>query len=274
MEMFRGKGMVLFVSDLDNTLIYSYRKMVGERVCVEMKEGKELSYMTPAAYSLLQEVNKKTVFVPVTTRSIEQYKRIDFFNGRRMQNGFIGSVPKYALTSNGGILLVDDKIDPIWQKETIDLIQDAVNELDKALDLLKRDPYITLKARLVDDVFIFAKTKNMAYSQEMLRQVCNLQKVYIDSNGEKLYVFPKILDKGLAVKRFLKKYPAQAVIAAGDSAFDIPMLLVANQAVIPSVGIDGNKFFHKHHIYCSKREGQFFGEEILEKVICFIETEF
>ena len=50
--------MVLFVSDLDNTLIYSYKREIGKKkICVELYEGKEISFMTENSYRLLNNKN-------------------------------------------------------------------------------------------------------------------------------------------------------------------------------------------------------------------------
>ena len=57
--------MTYFCSDLDNTLIYSYRHDIGkEKVLVETKEGKELSYMTKVSYELLKQVSQKKELIP------------------------------------------------------------------------------------------------------------------------------------------------------------------------------------------------------------------
>ena len=84
--------MLLFHADLDNTLIYSYRRNLGEhKVNVEIYDQREVSFMTKKTQELLKQVAKNTMFVPTTTRTIEQYKRI--------QLGI--QEPKYALVCNG-----------------------------------------------------------------------------------------------------------------------------------------------------------------------------
>ena len=89
--------MIVFYSDLDNTLIYSYRREIGgKKRCVEVYQGREISFMSEYSYHLLQEISKKALFIPVTTRTMEQYQRIDLGIG----------IPEYALVCNGGILLV------------------------------------------------------------------------------------------------------------------------------------------------------------------------
>ena len=38
--------MIVFYSDLDNTLIYSYRREIGgKKRCVEVYQGREISFM-------------------------------------------------------------------------------------------------------------------------------------------------------------------------------------------------------------------------------------
>ena len=68
--------MITFISDLDNTLIYSKQK----GVCVEYLKEKELTYMTPTAKrifsALLREQN--FLFIPCTARSYEQTSRVEF----------------------------------------------------------------------------------------------------------------------------------------------------------------------------------------------------
>lgn len=40
-----------FISDLDNTLIYSYKKNIGgDTINVEVYEGREISFMTRGSY--------------------------------------------------------------------------------------------------------------------------------------------------------------------------------------------------------------------------------
>ena len=89
--------MKIFMSDLDNTLIYSYKHEIGEeKTCVEIYQDREVSYMTNRSCELLKAVTEEILFVPTTTRTIEQYERIHLDVG----------IPKYALVCNGGVLLV------------------------------------------------------------------------------------------------------------------------------------------------------------------------
>ncbi|MDR1579784.1 MAG: hypothetical protein LBS35_05460, partial [Synergistaceae bacterium] len=98
---------VLFASDLDNTLIHSYRVAEAGDICVETRDGKKLSFMSPKAHGILKDIAAKCAFVPVTTRSLEQYRRLD-----------LGVKPKYALVANGALLLIDGEVDELWASET------------------------------------------------------------------------------------------------------------------------------------------------------------
>ena len=90
--------MVLFYTDLDNTMIYSYKHEIGvEKRCAEIYHEREISYITKETYRLLQKIKAKEeqlVMVPTTTRTTEQYQRIHLG---------IGDLP-YALVCNGGVL--------------------------------------------------------------------------------------------------------------------------------------------------------------------------
>lgn len=77
--------MRMFASDLDRTLIYSNKALADfgqsgeDLIGVERKDGREIAFMTQEARSLLKEISAQMLFVPVTTRTYEQYKRIFIF---------------------------------------------------------------------------------------------------------------------------------------------------------------------------------------------------
>lgn len=215
--------MILFISDLDNTLIYSY-KHYDQGICVEIKEGKRLSFMTPHSYALLQQVAKCCLFVPLTTRSLEQYNRI-----RLLQK----SMPAYAITGNGATLLVNGQIDLSWQRETEEMIADSVPVFAQALALLAQDKQITLPARVVDQAFVYCKSADIQRTMERLAQGLDLRRVVLNHHKEKLYLLPVNLTKGTAVQRLKQRLRREWVIAAGDSSFDLSMLQEADLALIP-----------------------------------------
>ena len=219
--------MVIFHSDLDNTLIYSYKRDIGkDRVCAEIYQEREISFMTKKSYELLKIVNEKVLIVPTTTRTKEQYERI-----------FLGiENPRYALVCNGGVLLVNGVEDENWYKESLKLVADCHRELIKAQEWLQSDSSTSFEVRNIRDLFIFTKSSRPEYAKEMLENILDLSLVEVLLNGVKVYVMPKILNKGEALRRFKKKmekYSPEKIIAAGDSLFDIEMLKQADIALMP-----------------------------------------
>lgn len=216
--------MILFASDLDNTLIYSYKKEIREKVLVELKEGKKLSYMTEYSYNMLKELEEQVCFVPVTTRSMEQFRRI------RLKTN---SASEYALVSNGGILLKNGEVDLNWYEESKCLVQSLSGVFDYAKDLLRLDKHLILDVRMVDELFLFTKSSRPKETQTMLQKELKEMGVSVYTNREKIYVLPNWLNKGKALKRLRNIIDFTYLIAGGDSLFDIPMLLEADMAVFP-----------------------------------------
>lgn len=217
--------MVLFASDLDNTLIYSYKKEIGERkICVELYGGREISFMTEKSYGLLEEIREQVCFIPITTRSIEQYQRI-FLEG--------GYFSDHALVCNGGILLVKNEIEKKWYEDSLKMIACCQEELEKGERLLKRDRFRKFEIRKISDLFLFTKSSRPDDTVIYLKRELEEKLVDVCRNGEKIYVVPKSLNKGVALERIKEKIKADYVMAAGDSDFDVSMLKKADVCFIP-----------------------------------------
>lgn len=217
--------MILFACDLDNTLIHSYRHAQAEDICIECHAGKNLSYMAPTTYAMLLQLRTLLTFLPVTTRSLHQYERIQLFQK---------DVPPYALVSNGGLLLVNGEIDPSWKKESNRMAAHALSAMEEGFRLLKRDRYRLFSARWVDDIFIFSKSKEPEKTMQALAEHLDPNIIDINRNGNKIYLIPRQLNKGSALERFLVRYPYSFVEAAGDSLFDVPMMQIAHTCYAPS----------------------------------------
>lgn len=216
--------MIVFHSDLDNTLIYSYKRDIGkDKKCVEIYQGREVSFMTEKSYDLLKKVKEKTLFVPVTTRTEEQYRRIDMGIG----------IPDYALVCNGGVLLKKGQEDTEWYQESVELVKDCLAELAKAQQCMEADTARNFEVRNIRGLFLFTKSSRPEESVLRLKRVLDLSRMEIFQNGAKVYAVPGKLSKGTALLRFRRKVRADYVIAAGDSTFDVPMLREANLAVAP-----------------------------------------
>lgn len=220
--MYKGKK-ILFASDLDKTLIHSYKVAGSSEICVERMGNKALSYMSPYAYENLQLIQGLCAFAPITTRSIEQYRRLNLTQGRQ----------RYAVTSNGGVLLVDGAVDAAWLNESKALIRPAAAALAEGRKLLEADEAVCFEVRLVDELFLFTKSSDSEATLRRLQQNIELSHVRAFTHGEKVYLIPNALNKGSALQRLCGLLQPDDVISAGDSVFDLPMLALADLRFVP-----------------------------------------
>lgn len=246
---------MVFHSDLDNTLIYSYKHEIGpEKRCVEIYQGREISYMTNRSWELLKQVQERTLFVPTTTRTIEQYQRIQL--GRKP--------PEYALVCNGGILLHNGEMDKDWYEESREMAVNCQADLYQAEKLLETDKNVIFEVRNIEQLFVFTK------SAEPKQTVCRLQEqlegsqMDIFSNGMKVYAVPRKLSKGEAVRRFRRKVGNERIVAAGDSKFDISMLEEADIALAKQ-GLKSEYIKGKCVVYLGEKE--VFSDALLEYIL-------
>lgn len=255
--------MIVFHTDLDSTLIYSYRHDIGkDKFCVEIYKGKEISFITPETYRLLQEVQSKTLVIPTTTRTVEQYERIQL-----RQNNF-----KYVLACNGGILLRDGKEDIDWYEESLSLIEQSADELQKAMSILENDERRNFELRFVQELFVFTKCAEPEKVTADLKKALNTNLVDVFSHGSKVYVIPKALSKGKAIERFRSRFNVDYVVSAGDSEFDLSMLEASDFGIatielahiILSRSTKGNSIRDKVTCPCTNK---LYSEVVLETVL-------
>lgn len=216
---------ILFASDLDNTLIFSYKhKRAGDR-CVEWLEGREQGFCSGWTLERLPELCRWTTFVPVTTRSVAQYQRVAWPEA---------AVPEYAVTTNGGVLLVGGEVDEEWRRETEALAGPWRGELLRLMTGLGSID-VPKRCRLVDDIYLFAGCDNAADAGNVGAYLAaEAEKgLTVAVSGRKVYVFPPGIDKGAALERLRRRFDAAKVICAGDSVIDIPMLQRADVAIAP-----------------------------------------
>lgn len=193
--------MIVFHADLDNTLIYSYKRDIGrEKVGVEIYQSRVISYMTPESHRRLKEISKNVLLIPTTTRTAEQYGRIDL--------GI--ETPLYALVCNGGVLLKNGCEDADWYEESLRLTADCRGELIRAEKLLQQDADRSFEVRNVKELFVFTKSDRPDLTAGLLRAALDLSLVDVFQNGVKVYVLPKSLTKGCAVRRMQKRLVSEA----------------------------------------------------------------
>lgn len=234
-----GKSKILF-SDLDGTLIFSAkRRRVGD-IIVDSLRGEPVSCITPRQAELLPDIRS---IIPVTTRSLEQYRRICF------PEGFS---PAYALCGNGGTLLVNGIPDAEWTSRSLEVYRECEAELEHFRGMLENDPERSFEIRLVDGLFLFTKSGD---PEKTLEYLGTGEKCEGFSQGHKVYVIPKKLSKGNAVRELARRLGLTRgeIACAGDTSVDISMLNAAGTALftdnIPEALVTAEEK------YCRPREG-------------------
>lgn len=215
----------ILACDLDNTLIYSKKHDHNGWICVEWIHDVEQAYMSPETVRLLQEVNQTISFVPITSRSIEQFSRLKFPEG---------CIPYYALCTNGAVLLREGKEDVTWKRETSKMLAPWQRELSKMKDSLETsDSFI--RCRIVDNSYLFVYCASGISPEAMVKSIQTETTLTVIASGKKIYLLPEPLNKGYALRRFIELLDQDVkLIVAGDGTMDIPMLKQADVAIYPA----------------------------------------
>ena len=241
----------VILADIDGTLIFSAAKKSPADIVCEYKDGTAISCITVRQAELLPLL---CGIIPVTTRSIEQYRRICIPNFS----------PRYALADNGGNLLIDGVPDRHWAEASLALTEEVSCELAACRSALERDPDRRFEIRMVDGLFLFTKTACAENSLARVRNACPSDKISSFCVGQKLYILPARLDKGSAAKRLLKTLGfGGTIVSAGDSPMDIPLLNIADIAIFADT-VPQDKITARRQI-CRPRGG--FTEYVTEKAL-------
>ncbi|MEZ7790004.1 HAD family hydrolase [Niallia circulans] len=258
--------MKLFASDLDRTLIYSKRALEEmetpwnqSMIGVEEKNGKYVSYMTKVSYNLLKEIASRYLFIPVTTRTYEQYKRIFIFERE---------VPvSYCVTSNGARIHYNGEIMTEWEERLKGKLGVECSEKEEILEMLQAYS-LPGDLKIADNLFFYYvfNTTIAADLKIELSKIAAKNGWNISLQGRKLYFMPSPVCKGEAIKYIKEREGIEQSIGAGDSLLDLPFLNICQTAFIPRhgelIGGGASRFSHK----ATSQKGAFAGEEIIRKV--------
>lgn len=202
---------ILLACDLDNTLIHSHRHKADGDICIEILDGKQQSFITPHTRELLKKLPDNIKLLPVTTRSVEQYMRIQWEKS-----------PEYALVTNGTILLKDNI--PFKTEN----ISEYISEIKSLKEKINPDDF--LKVKFVDDMYLFAYCDENSDVKKLAEKYSSMTSLNTQYSGRKIYFFPPPADKGKAVR---KLFNSDFIVSAGDSSIDFPMLEIADIAIVP-----------------------------------------
>ncbi|MFF1460931.1 HAD family hydrolase [Streptomyces sp. NPDC058330] len=260
----------LVASDLDRTLIYSAAALqltmddeqAPRLLCVEVYGRAPLSYMTEEAAALLGTLASTTVFVPTTTRTREQYRRIHL----------PGPPPRYAICANGGHLLVDGVSDEDWQRQVADRLAANCASLAevRAHLLATADPAWLLKERVAENVFAYLVVDRAALPTGWVKELAawaGPRGWTVSLQGRKIYAVPEPLTKSAAMREVARRCGATTTLAAGDSLLDSDLLLAADRAWRPAHGELADSGWDAPNTEALEERGVAAGEEILRRLL-------
>ena len=176
--------MVVF-SDLDRSIIYSKRFLGKDKseLEIEIYKNENISYISKKTVKLIKQLQKNIEFIPTTTRNIEQFKRIEF---SKYDIDF-----KYAITSNGGNILVNGQIDSEYKDYINQKLKNSIH-IDEIMKLLEEYKNIKgiKKIRKADNIFAYIVVDNKIFDLKYIELFINKIKdlnweTYI--NGTKIY---------------------------------------------------------------------------------------
>jgi phosphoserine phosphatase len=265
-----ARNRTLAASDLDRTLIYSTAALAltmpdehaPRLLCVEVHEAKPLSYLTETAAALLAELADAAAdFVPATTRTRKQYRRISL----------PGPQPRYAICANGGHLLVDGRTDHDWNAEIRRRLADGSAPLEEVRAHLAAtaDPAWLRKERIAEDLFAYLVVDRERLPAGWVKELAAWAEPRgwtVSLQGRKIYAVPVPLSKSAALAEVVRRTGADRVLAAGDSLLDADLLLAADQGWRPGHGELADSGWTAPHVTGLPTVGVAAGEEILRRM--------
>ncbi|MGE5701667.1 MAG: HAD family hydrolase [Clostridia bacterium] len=261
---------MIFASDLDQTLLYGAR-FLNESTppyrVVEVLDGAPISHMTIKAIELLQEIHQQLLFVPVTTRTIEQYRRIVIFQDE--------IAPRYAITSNGGHVIRDGRVDEQWSQLVHSRLIHDCGPFDEMLARFAEisNPEWVIREKTAEDLFFYSiidRTQMPVDELADFERWVTRQNWSMSIQGRKLYLVPQAVNKRDAVLYVSRLEQDGHIVAAGDSLLDLPLLEGARLAIVPPHGELQQRRNDGGDVSClqfTHAEGISASEEILQTVL-------
>ena len=202
-------------------------------VCVEMLDGRPLSFMTVAAAAVLTQIRRGAVLVPITTRTPAQFARVEL----------PGGPARFAVTSNGGHIVVDGVADrrlaagvsrrgspatarrsprssPGWTGWRVGRLGAATARSPTTCSATWSSTWRRCRRR--------SWTTGPAW--------CADRGWVVSMQGRKIYALPRGLTKEAALGEVMQRTGADRLLAAGDGALDAGFLAMADAAIRPPHG--------------------------------------
>lgn len=235
-------GAVLF-SDLDRTLIHPQRTAAehglhgADARVVEVYEGRGITTMSERSLALLGELAAEDRFVPVTTRSREQLRRIEAV--------FALVADGWAVCANGAYVLHRGGVDADWERALRGRLRGAARPAEVQVRLDQRfgpadEGSWLLRWRDCEQRFLYAicdLDRTPAAVQDEARDLLAPLGWTAYLHARKLYALPTAITKEAAAAHVLDRLAGggapPSTVGAGDSAMDLGLVGWADAGWVP-----------------------------------------
>lgn len=252
--------------DLDRTVVYSSAALMLDGpdeaapslVVTEVYQGLPLSFMTRTAERALATLAAEAVVVPVTTRTVAQYRRI------RLPLPDTG----WAVTTNGAVVLHDGEPDADWTatlRTEMTAVSAPLPEVEERFATGLPQGAV-LRTRRAEDLFVYAIVDRAELPDAAVEAfAADLAALgwRVSVQGRKLYAVPVPIRKERALAAVAERIGATRTIAAGDSLLDREMLAWADVAIRPAHGELHAVGWTAPNLRVTSAQGVLAGEELI-----------
>ncbi|QNK32378.1 hypothetical protein HF675_23035 [Serratia sp. JUb9] len=234
------------LSDLDDTLFQTRRKMVGAlaqqpfRTAALDKDLHPRSFMSEEQSMLVDWLLEHAELIPVTARGTEEISRVNI------------PFRSWSITTHGAVILAPDGTpDQEWQAimlRNLAPYRERLLSMQRSITRMMEVRNINAWARLNVEydntpIYLVIKHRDSTRLDELysladdLAQIFSTEGFYIHRNGNNVAWVPQPVEKGLAVSWLLDKLRAERgifpVIGLGDSLSDHRFMTLCSWFAIP-----------------------------------------
>ncbi len=227
---------VIFLTDLDNTIILSKSKVGDDNNVISYgvnKKNEPACYMGLAQRQFLRMMMNSGFVIPVTGRSSSDLHRVNQIEW-----------PLYSVVSHGAIILnPEGSVNAKWMKEIEPEImpREVFEEIVAKINLRPHDFSVRIVSDHGIDVYLCMKLKTDSKitkeNIEFAKSILPKGDWFIHANGREMAILPSYSRKERAVKFLLENLlntKDMLIVGAGDSLSDLPFMHLCDYAIHPS----------------------------------------
>lgn len=209
----------VYFTDFDSTIICS--GVTGkDLICVATKHGKNASFMRESSKKLFENVTKRILTVPITTRCETSYNNI-----------FLKTLFKHALVDNGAGLVTENASErEEWLLESYDISSSTRAQFDECRKIIESYGY---KEKWGSEFVLDYVCKEVTdEAREQLKaELKNFTGLLINIGKTSAVATFKCLSKGVAIKRYCDKFGTFPYLSSGDNKEDESMFEVTKFSI-------------------------------------------